>query len=196
MEALIIAKTVGYMLKAMKLKKETGLFHKEFASIRHGNYFEFTELVKCKIPEVVVYNKGEIKVNNKLKREEIDFVGLIKSGPSLLDFHKKCLNKFGVLNDKDISDEIYEKVALFEISLRMHANNNNLINFQEDLIEVIFKLSKSKKFSNTIVEKLQNGRRFLNMIKRPKNQFLTWSDGINAFEEAYLICQINSLTII
>jgi hypothetical protein len=196
METLIIAKTVGYMLKAMKLKEDTSLFHKEFASIRHGNYFEFTELIKGEIPTVVVYNKGEIQVNNRLTRDEIDFVGLIKSGPSLLKFNKKCLSQFGKLVDNDISDDIYEKVALFEISLRMHANNKNLINSQEDLIEVIFKLSKSKKLPNNLVVKLQNGRRFLNMIKHPKNQFPNWNDGIIAFNEAYLICQKHSLTVI
>ncbi len=184
METLIIAKTVGYMLKAMKLKEDTSLFRKEFASIRHGNYLEFTELIK-----------GEIQVSNRLTREEIDFVGLIKSGPSLLEFHKKCLSQFGNLIDHDISDKIYEKVALFEISLRMHANNN-LINFQDDLIEVIFKLSKSKNLPNNLIEKLQNGRRFLNMIKHPKNQFSSWNEGITAFNEAYLICQKHSLTVI
>lgn len=196
METLIIAKTVGYMLKAMKLKEDTSLFRKEFASIRHGNYLEFTELIKGEIPTVVVYNKGEIQISNRLTREEIDFVGLIKSGPSLLEFHKKCLSQFGNLIDHDISDKIYEKVALFEISLRMHANNNNLINFQEDLIEVIFKLSKSKNLPNNLIEKLQNGRRFLNMIKHPKNQFSSWNEGIPAFNEAYLICQKHSLTVI
>ena len=196
METLIIAKTVGYMLKAMKLKEDTSLFRKEFASIRHGNYLEFTELIKGEIPTVVVYNKGEIQVSNRLTREEIDFVGLIKSGPSLLEFHKKCLSQFGNLIDHDISDKIYEKVALFEISLRMHANNNNLINFQEDLIEVIFKLSKSKNLPNNLIEKLQNGRRFLNMIKHPKNQFSSWNEEITAFNEAYLICQKHSLTVI
>ncbi len=196
METLIIAKTVGYMLKAMKLKEDTSLFRKEFASIRHGNYFEFTELIKGKIPTVVVYNKGVIQVNNKFTKEEIDFVGLIKSGPSLLKFHKKCLSEFGKLVDKDITDEVYEKVALFEISLRMHANNKNLINSQEDLIEVILKLSKSKNLPNSLVEKLQNGRRFLNMIKHPKNQFPSWNDGINAFNKAYSVCQKYSLTVI
>lgn len=196
MNTLIIAKTVGYMLKAMKLKEDTSLFPKEFASIRHGNYFEFTEIIKGEIPTVVVYNKGEIQVNKKITKEEIDFVGLIKSGPSLLQFHEKCLSEYGKLVDKDIPDEIYEKVALFEISLRMHSNNENLINSKEDLIEVILKLSKSKKILNNQVEKLQNGRRFLNMIKHPKNQFPSWSDGINAFNEAYSICQKYSLTVI
>jgi type III secretion system FlhB-like substrate exporter len=196
MNTLIIAKTVGYMLKAMKLKKNTSLFHKEFASIRHGNYYAFTELIKGEIPTVVVYNNGEIHVNKKITKEEIDFVGLIKSGPSLIKFHEKCLSEFGKLVDKDIPDEIYEKVALFEISLRMHANNENLINSQEDLIEVIFKLSKSKNLPNNLIEKLQNGRRFLNMIKHPNNQFPSWNDGINAFNKAYSFCQKYSLTVI
>jgi hypothetical protein len=196
MNTLIIAKTVGYMLKAMKLKEDTSLFRREFASIRHGNYFEFTELIKGEIPTVVVYNKGEIQANSKIKKEEIDFVGLIKSGPSMIKFHEKCFAEFGKLVDKDIPDDIYEKIALFEISLRMHANNKNLINSHEDLIEVILKLSKSKNLTKNQVEKLQNGRRFLNMIKHPKNQFPSWNNGINAFNKAYSICQKHSLTVI
>jgi hypothetical protein len=33
---------------------------KEFASIRHGNYFNFLNLVKGEIPFKVVYNSGII----------------------------------------------------------------------------------------------------------------------------------------
>ena len=184
------------MLKAMKLKENTNLFRIEFASIRHGDYFEFTKLINAEVPTVVVYNNGDIEVNNELSKNEIDFVGLIKSGPSLIDFLKKCLNQYGELVDYDITDEIYEKVALFEISLRMHANNKKLINKREDLINVISKLANSEKLSIIEVETLQNGRRFLNMIKHQKNQFPSWDDGIIAFKKAYSILEKNSLTVI
>jgi hypothetical protein len=184
------------MLKAMKLKLNIQRFHNEFASIRHGNYFDFINIVQASIPTVVVYNSGIIKVNNIIEKGEIDFVGLIKSGPSLLDFLKKCINEYGKLIDYDISDEIYEKAVLFEIGLRMHANNHNLIIERELLIEVIKKVSEFKKMSSLESQKLDNGRRFLNMIKHNKNQFLDWQTGIFAFEEAYKIMEKYKLTII
>ena len=196
MEELIIQKTVAYMLKAMKLKLNTQKFHHEFASIRHGNYFDFINIIQAPIPTVVVYNSGNIKVNNIIEKGEIDFVGLIKSGPSLIDFLKKCLTEFGSLKDNDIPDIIYEKTVLFEIGLRMYANNHELIIERELLIDVIKKISVFKKMSEIETQKLDNGRRFLNMIKHNKNEFSDWQTGIHAFEEAYKIIEKYKLTII
>jgi len=196
MEPLIIQKTVAYMLKAMKLKLNTQKFHKEFASIRHGNYFDFINIIQAPIPTVVIYNAGNIKVNNIIEKGEIDFGGLIKSGPSLIDFYKKCFSVYGELVDTDIPDKIYEKTVLFEIGLRMHANNHNLIIERELLIEVIKQISKFKRMSEIETQKLDNGRRFLNMIKHNKNQFPDWQTGIFAFEEAYKVIEKYKLTII
>ena len=196
METQAIRKTVAYMLKAMKLKLNTQKFHKEFASIRHGNYFDFINIIQAPIPTVVVYNSGNIKVNNTIEKGEIDFVGLIKANPSLNVFYLKCLTEYGKLVDNDIPDEIYEKTVLFEIALRMHANNHGLILEREILNDVIKKVSKFKKMSEIETEKLDNGRRFLNMIKHNKNQFPDWQTGIFAFEEAYKIIEKYELTII
>ena len=200
MESLIIQKAVAYMLKAMKLKLNTKKFHNEFASIRHGNYFDFINIIQAPIPTVVTYNLGNIKVNNTIEKNEIDFVGLIKSGPSLIIFLKKCLIEYGELEDNDIPDEIYEKTVLFEIGLRMHANNNGLIKERELLIDVIKKISVFKKMSEIETQKLDNGRHFLNMIKHNNNnnnnQFLDWQTGISAFEESYEIIEKHKLKII
>ena len=196
MEQLIIQKTVAYMLKAMKLKLNTQNFHSEFASIRHGNYFEFINIIQAPIPSVVVYNAGNITVNNKIEKGEMDFVGLIKSGPSLIEFSIKCLAELGTLIDNDIPDEIYEKTVLFEIGLRMHAKNHELIIDKELLNNVIKKISKFKKMSDIETYKLDNGRRFLNMIKHNKNQFANWKTGIIAFEEAYKIVEKYKLTVL
>ena len=196
MEPLIIQKTVAFMLKAMKLKLNTQKFHHEFASIRHGNYYDFINIMQAPIPTVVVYTSGSIKVNNIIEKKEIDFVGLIKSGPSLIDFFKKCLTEYGSLIDKDVPDIIYEKIVLFEIGLRMHANNHQLIIDGELLIDVIKKISTFKKMSEIETQKLDNGRRFLNMIKHNKNQFADWQTGMVAFEEAYKILEKYNLTIL
>ena len=59
-EILIIEPTVGYMLKVIKSGKKITKFKSEFAAIRHGNYFDFLNLVKGPIPFLVTYNAGKI----------------------------------------------------------------------------------------------------------------------------------------
>ena len=53
--------TVGYMLKVLKSGVDTYKFRREFAAIRHGNYEEFIELVKGRIPFMVIYGQEEGK---------------------------------------------------------------------------------------------------------------------------------------
>ncbi|MCW3075829.1 MAG: hypothetical protein JWO32_438 [Bacteroidetes bacterium] len=196
MKILVIEPTVGYMLKVMKSGKSLTKYKNEFASIRHGNYFEFLNLIKGPIPFMVVYNNGNITTDSTPTKEDCDFAGLLKAGPSLKIFYKNCMSEYGQIADTDISDEIYGKVVLFEISLRMHANNNALLNDREDLINVITKLSSFKSLNRADIDKLQLGRKFLNMIKHDKNQFASWTDGIKAFETAYQVLIDHQLTVI
>ncbi len=193
---LYIEPTVGFMLKVIKSGKKITKYKDEFSAIRHGNYFEFINIVKGSIPVMVSYNAGIVTTDNTLKKEDCDFAGLIKSGPSLIKFDNNCISEYGLVIDSDISDETYGKVVLFEISLRMHANNDKILNEREDLIDVINKLSSFKDIGQTDTETLHLGRRFLNMIKHNKNQFPTWTEGIKAFENAYGILEQNKLTII
>ncbi len=181
MEKLIIQVTCGYMLKAIKFDIDISKFKREFSAIRHGNYYEFIELIKSPIPTVVVYSTKEAK--------EIDFVGLIQSGPSLLSFYKSCLSEYGELLDDDVSDDIYERLVLFEIGIRMHASNASLTSKGENLIDVINKLCDFKKLSTIEREQLQKGRRFLNMIKHFKNQFPSWEVGIHEFNLAFRVLE-------
>ena len=78
----------------------------------------------------------------------------------------------------------------------MHANNHELILERELLIDVIKKICVFKKMSEIETQKLDDGRRFLNMVKHNKNQFSDWQTGILAFEEAYKIIEKYKLTII
>ncbi len=196
MKILVIEPTVGYMLKVMKSGKTLTKHAKEFASIRHGNYIEFLNLVKGPIPFMVVYKNGDITTESTPTKDDCDFAGLLKAGPSLKMFYKNCLSVYGQIVDTDISDEIYGKVVLFEISLRMHANNNALLNDREDLINVITKLSSFKSLNQADTDKLQLGRKFLNMIKHNKGQFSSWTEGITAFESAYQVLIDHQLTVI
>ena len=191
----IIGITVGYMLKVMKAKKPLGHFKKEFASIRHGNYHEFILSVKAPIPEMVIYNQGTIEVNPESKESDFDFLGLFKAGPSLRKFYEKCVIKYGVFKDNDVSDITFYEVAVFEISLRMHANKYNLLKNKEPLETVIDRIGQHKKMKQNEINTLQNGRHFLNMIKHGSKKIKSWREGKKLFNKAYQLMEDKQLTI-
>lgn len=177
LKELIISIVVGYMLKLLKNKNITSHL-KEFAAIRHGNYDEFIQLVNGEKPFMVMYDNGEIRTDNFTQNNTCDFGMLIQSGPSLMKFYKEVKSIYGVVNDIDISDDIYKKLVLFEIYLRVHANNNNLIGNKETIENVINKLSKFKNLSTGEIEKLHNGRLFTNYVKHKKSKkFSSYKDG-------------------
>lgn len=198
MKELIIpfATTVGYMLKVLKADVKIDKFNTEFKMIRHGNYFEFINSVKGEVPHTVVYNKGDIKSDNIARKDDFDFLGLFNANPSLQKFYTNCYKEYGEINDTDIPNSIYGIAALFEISIRMHANNNNLIKPRENLIEVINKLAEFKNLTENETKKLHQGRRFINMIKHFKNQFPSWNEGMEAITIAYELLKEKKLTII
>lgn len=159
------ATTVGYMLKVLKNKVEIEEHNEEFKMIRHGNYFEFINLIKGEVPYTVVYNNGVIRSGNVSRDDDFDFLGLLNSGPSLIKFYNKCYSFYGRVDDLDVPNSIYEIAALYEISIRMHANNHHLVSPREKLVNVIDKLSEFKNLSEIETNKLHQGRRFINMIK-------------------------------
>lgn len=204
MEKLIIEPVVGYMLKVMKSGVDITKFKDEFSAIRHGNYDDFLDLVKGSRPPMVVWQEGIIyNQDNVSQKTHCDFVALVLSGPSLHKFFNDCINEYGdkyLINDDDISNEVYGKVVLFEIGLRMHANNRKLIGINEKLVNVIDKLSRHHNISKEDTDKLQKGRQFINDIKHHndlgyKRKFKSWTDGVNIFEEAYGILQKHNLII-
>lgn len=194
-QVLIIAPTVGYMLKVLKNGRQIKKYNDEFKAIRHGDYYQFLKMIDGPRPVMVKYEAGNIRVDNEAREDDCDFLGLLNSGQSLRIFFQKCCSEYGQISDSDISDGIYGKCVLFELSLRMHSNNNKLINKREDLVDVIDKLSKFIQLSTEDTQKIHNGRRFLNMIKHNKQQFPSWSEGIKAFEIAYQVLLNNHLTI-
>lgn len=188
---LIIEYVVGYMLKVLKSKKKINDFNKEFNAIRHGDYKEFLNLVKGEVPLVISYYDGIIRVDESNPNYECDFEGLIKSGPSLEKFYKNCFLSYGKIIDDDISEEIYHKLVIFEIAIRMHANNNNLLpkNSRCNLNKVIDILSHFKNMSEEEIKKLHQARIFVNMVKHFDNQFPSWSDGIKIFKEGFAVLE-------
>jgi len=49
------------------------------------------------------------------------------AGPSMKDFYEKCVNEYGAFTDDEISNELFYRIALFEITIRIHANNHEKI---------------------------------------------------------------------
>lgn len=172
------------MLKVLRSGKNITKFKKEFGHIRHGNYFDFVNLVQSEIPPILSYKDGEVTVSNEIKKTDLDFESLVKSCNSLTLFYQKCFSEFGEFPDNQVSDGTYKNVVMFEIGLRMHANNYKLLGEKEDLINVIDKLCSFMNVSLQDKQSLQDGRKFLNMIKHFKNQYPTWQDGQEAFDRA------------
>lgn len=196
-ELMPIVVVVGYMLKLLKNNVNIISHLKEFAAIRHGNYDEFIQLVNGEKPFMVMYDNGKIRTDNFNQNNTCDFGMLIQSGPSLTKFYNEVKSKYGEIIDIDISDDIYKKMALFEISLRVHANNFNLICSKEKIENVIDKLSKFKKLSTDEIEKLHNGRLFTNYVKHNKKnkKFSSYQDGIIDFNDSYNVLIDKKLTI-
>jgi hypothetical protein len=195
---LVFEEPIAYMLKVIKLGIKHKAYKDEFNAIRHGDYHSFLALINGPIPFMLKYSNGVISDETNSPKYEIDFEGLLKSQASLKIFYTKCKKEYGNIQDIDISDDIYNKVATFEIALRMHANNSNLLskNNRFELEEVINLLCNHKKLSNQEREQLQLSRRFLNMVKHYKKQFPTWQEGIVAFLKGYDVLIKHAILVI
>lgn len=195
---LTIQVAVGYMLKVLKMNQKVTEFKDEFNAIKHGDYKTFLNLVGGGIPPMVIYHEGVIRSDDNDPNYEFDFEGLLKSGSSLIKFHQNCLSIYGNIDDLVIPDSIYHKVVVFEIALRMHANNNNLLDNtkREDLINVISILSKFKNLTDEEEYKLQKARSFNNMVKHFKKQYPSWEEGIKHFLEGFEVLEKYQILIV
>ena len=195
MEKTMIEVVVGNMLKVMKSGIPIIKYREAFNKIKHGDYDNFIKIMDGAIPPIVIYNNGTINFGYTSQKVDFDFAGLICSKPSLIQFHKDCIKEYGVIEDNDISNDIFEKIVLFEISIRMHANNSKLLNYEDNLEIAINKLSEFKKLSNEEKELLHKGRIFSNGVKHNKLKFPSWEEGNISFINAYEVLANNKLTI-
>ncbi len=191
-EKLIIEVVVGFMYKVTKNGLDVSKFNDEFAAIRHGNYYDFFNLIGKQVDFIVSYNNGEISRLKNVLEEDISFIALIKAGPSLKYFYTRCLNEYGDFADPDLTNNDFERAALFELSLRMHSNNKRLSRERETFEQVIDSLS----MIGPDKEVLHQGRRFINQIKRPEKLKTSWKQGLENFNKAYDLMVIKQLTII
>jgi hypothetical protein len=175
--------TVGYMLKVLKSGRRIWLYKDEFNAIKHGDYKEFLKLVGGYIPFIIKWNSGVVTDETNNPNYDCDFEGLFKSGPSLKIFYQKCVSEYGNIEDKDIEDDVYQKAVHFEIAIRLHANNYNLLSktSRTELTHVIDLLADFMKINDVERTNLHTARRFINMIKHNKQQFPTWEVGVVEF---------------
>lgn len=193
---MIISVVVGYMLKVLRSGRDISAHKREFDAIKHGDYVKFINLVGGEIPHLVVYKGGVVKSGIfPPSQDDISFELLVKSGNSLLKFYKLCVPVYGNIIDNEISDSVYETAAVFEISLRMHANNRRLISTTDTIQKVIDQLADSIGLSSVELAALHRGRDFLNVIKHGRKKFATIQEGIAALEGAYEVVKKRKLTI-
>jgi hypothetical protein len=181
---LIIEVVIGYMLKVWKSQKKITKYKNEFNAIRHGDYFGFINLIKEPFTPFVSNINGIVSIQTEINKDDCDFFGLLKSHNSMMKFYIECNKEYGIIIDSDIDDTLYFDLAMFEISIRMHARNHNLLTEREDLKPLIRKLCEYKNISEADAKLIDNGRIFLNMIKHNKNQFDSWDVGIENFKIA------------
>lgn len=191
----IVQVVLGYMYKVMKNGMDTKPFASEFAAIRHGDYEDFVNQIGKPIDFIVSYSGGRINTDTSIGVDDSDFGRLLKSGESLMVFFKECKKTYGQIVDNDIPDEVYERVALFELSIRMHKNNSTRDEDRVNLVDIIDTLGEIKGLSEANINALQEGRKFLNYVKRPEKLKYTWVEGIQKFNDAYDVLKRNQLTI-
>ena len=198
-DILYVNVAVGYMLKVLKSNNVISKYNNEFKNIRHGNYGVFIDMVDGEIPYIREWNNGIISepITKKTVKTKCDFTKLIASGPSLKIFLTKCKEEFGDIVDSDINDETYLNLAEFELAIRMHASNNNLIKHKDTFQNIINSLSNFINLPITDIDKLHKGRKFLNAVKHKKhNKKYDWNCGNNDFNEANLILKKHNISIL
>ena len=183
---------VGYMYKVQKNKIDTSEYAKEFAAIRHGNYFQFFNEIEKEIDFIVTYENGIIKTDTKVHENEAAFFALAKVGECLKDFYLRIFQTYGELHDADLSDEDFQRAAYFELSVRMHSNDKLLPSEEIRLSDVI----ESLELTPYEKETLHQGRKFVNYIKRPWKMKNQWSDELEKFNSAFEFIKARKMTII
>jgi hypothetical protein len=157
---------VGYMLKIMRKKslsnEKIEFFREEFYSIKHGDYESFLDKFKnISIPLFIIAdeNSGIRTLSREILAED-NMPNLIKNlaaSSALEYFHEECKKIYGDYTDTEISDEIWHKIALFEISLRLHNFDYSKENTLEKVIDKLDISDNHKRI-------LHEGRKFRNCV--------------------------------
>ncbi len=185
-EKLIYDVVVGYMLKVIKSGAEITKFKEEFVAIKHGDYVCFINLLGVAIPkDIVVLREGEIiPAEKQIEVKNADYILLLLASNSLRSFYSKCHKEFGEIKDSELSNDDFEKLANFEIVLRMFFNNIFITEERVTLMNVINSLLAEVGVPEEEIKIVQKGREFLNMVKGHKAKFSSLDEGLVAFRSA------------
>lgn len=191
-EKLIYDFVVGYMLKVIKSKAPIHDFCKQFNAIKHGDYVEFIDLLNVGIPDdIVVYKIGQgiIETKDQLSLRNVDFAFLLLASTSLKKFYHDCHSAFGDIIDEHLTDNDFEKLANFEMLIRMFYNKEHSYDGRKKLYDIINEYFKDKEISNEDLEILQNARKFLNMVKGHKAHFRNYKEGLIEFDKSLKVLE-------
>ena len=196
-DKLIFDVVVGYMLKVIKSGAEITKFKEEFVAIKHGDYINFISLLGVEVPKnIVVFKEGEIIPSEKqIEIKNADFILLLLASNSLRSFYSKCHKEFGEINDSELLNEDFEKLANFEIVLRMFFNNVFITKKRATLMSVIIHVLRDKGVSEEEIQIVQKGREFLNMVKGHKAKFSSIEEGLIAFRNAFDVLEKYQITL-
>jgi hypothetical protein len=190
-EKLLYDVVVGYMLKVIKSGIKITKFKNEFNAVKHGDYIEFINLIGKGIPtDIVILKEGEsIPTEKQLGIKNADFIFLLLAAPSLQKFLINCYEEFGEIVDNDLKDIDFENLANFEMVLRLFFNNSFINEDRINLIDVINIILREKEVSPQEIGIVQNGRRFLNMVKGHNSKFTSFQEGLIAFSDSLQVLE-------
>lgn len=186
---------IGKCLKIIKNGTKLDEKHRNaFNSIKHGNYLEFFDLYHGKVQPSVFgdLNTLEMKImdENTIRDQGVPpFVKLLSVSKSLQNFWNEISPIYPMNEkDRDVDDSIYFKSAAFETDIRMYSYNYDIsFDTEEELNVVIKKFGKHFDISNDSLEKLHNGRKFLNNIKHryKRDKVKDWNNECIKMKRAY-----------
>lgn len=184
-EETIIERALSYIIKIMKLKSSDLyiLYREDFINIRHGFYDNF--MSNEQIPFIVMYDNGQVSIPTNTQDIDFSFGKLLSIGPKLRSLYNNLFSTFGDINDQNISDDIYKKLARFEIGLRIHAELKN-INLNLKFEFIINELIKIDNINIEEADLLQNGRKFLNAVKHYRDNPIKNERKIVEFKNDFL----------
>lgn len=181
-ETVLIVKVTSLILQLIRKGENLKKYQSYINAVKHGDYTDLITQNKGNTPPMVIFNQGNIKYSVNEPDYLFEFEGLIKSSYSLIKIWNELKDKLTDFVDDEITELEFQKLAEFEIAIRIHAKNNNLFNSRLDLVDIINLLASHLHMDNEEKEKLQKGRVQLNIVKHHKKKPVIIQEFIDAFK--------------
>jgi len=153
---------------------------------------EFIKFIEPHLPQ----QSGTLSVSNmKIKDvEDMCSFGQMIACESALDKFESLIRTYcPIANDLDFHDDIFKKLAMFEIVIRIQLDKHNQLTDRIKLVDAIDKLKEIFPLTKDEISKLHDGRKFLNSIKHSND--ISWKNNLSLFEEAYFILEKHNIQI-